>query len=425
MATNPDPAQQIKRLENELEARQMSIRQLESLLESQNWMKEHAEDALCAIRGRLEHIAESLCSQMVNDLRKESPDGISFIGHKELSASIIEGVRRQIDSLSANGRGIGDADVESENVELQHEIIRLKELVRKEKEAHEKTRQDLGKVQSTLDAALETSRNTPKPAVESDTTKVPEWLSELQLWPQFDRGMTLLRTIAETGIARRFDVSSAYGNLTGAGPQSSSIRRMITRLEKRGLLTVTTVESETVGASTQDLVRLSDRGKETCQLLFHLTPAPDEIERLLPRCKTLPRVLLVMEAAEIMRDAGYAVDLAPNPIDVPQSGRRLALAMKATFEGETAFVMVEGKDSDDGDWNRKWQDHYDAIGDSFYIVVASGKVKSRLLSNVSRWVQTNKCRLKLQMTDISAVRGKGRRGNEIWTIRRNLGGDAG
>ncbi|MCP4538088.1 MAG: hypothetical protein GY832_13180 [Chloroflexi bacterium] len=416
MVNNPDTIQQITCLENELQARQMSIRQLESLLASQNWMKEHAENARDSIRERLEHIANSLCSQMVNDLRQESPDGISQIDHKELSAWIIAAVGKQIDHLSAGGRGTGDADVESENVELQHKIIRLKESLEREKEAHRKTRQDIKHVQSALDAALATSRDTPEPAAD-----IPDWLSELQLWPKFDQGMTLLQTIAETGMVRRFDVSSAYGNSIGAGRESSFIRRMITRSQERELLTVVTVDSETVGASTQDLVQLSDQGKEACRLLFHLAPVPNEIERLLPCCQTLPRILLVLEAAELLRNAGFTVELAPYPVDVPQSDQSLALALKATFEDKPVFVMVEGKHSAVVEWNRKWQDHYDAIGDRFHVVVASEKIKSRLLSHVHRWVQKNKRGLTLRMTNISKVRGKGRRGNDIWTIRHTLG----
>lgn len=440
MATDSKPAAENARLKSELETCRMSIRQLESLLEGQNWMKEHAERARDEMRGKLENIAESLCPHMVNDLRHKHPDGMAVIEHETLADMIVADVKGQIDGLeeSASGQRARDEDVESENVRLQREITSLKRSLEEEKASRERAEQELSDVRTSLDVASKAAKNTPdtvasRSVVENserdqslDHEAVPEWLSELQHKSTYEQGIQLLRIVAETGMARRQDVANAYGNALEIAPRSSAVNRAFSRLQEWELIELITVESETSGASTQHLIRLSERGRETCRLVLRLAPAPNEIERLLPRCETLSKVLLHLEAAEILRDAGYVVDLTPDPVEVPgRPGRHFIPDVGVTLGGEASFVVIEGKDGGGEDRERKWQDYYDAVGGSFYIVAASQKVMHRIKSDVAYWAKRNGYRLKLQMTNIGDARGKGRQGNDVWILGRNLGGDGG
>ncbi len=175
-----------------------------------------------------------------------------------------------------------------------------------------------------------------------------------------------MQALAETGVSRRMVVAKMLADHLGLKPGCGSIVRTFAHLERSGWIELIEAKSKTSGAGSYHLLRLTDRGVIVCKTVLSLNPVPSQLTELLSRHQTPSRVLLVLQAADLLREAGYTVNLFPNRIALSgESGERAFMPdLAASWRGSALLILVEGKVAaeDVEQRRRKWQGYYDAAG---------------------------------------------------------------
>ena len=113
----------------------------------------------------------------------------------------------------------------------------------------------------------------------------------------------------------------------------------------------------------------TDQGRLAFWLLTNQQPQVNEYDLLLERHVSPEHTLLNLQAADVLRTAGYHVNLTPPEITLPDGGLfRPDLAM-IDDQGATHFVEVE-RDVDKNLEQRqaKWRNFYQASGGRMYVV---------------------------------------------------------
>jgi hypothetical protein len=377
---------------------EVSLRQMQTFLDAQARMIDVAQDRALEAREELERVAEALSPGMVDEKRRESPKGISHMANRELADAVIRHVKGRLAKLEA--AYVAGRDESGRHGRMAAENARLREqMARVERElaglrgrlAEEQTR-------AVLQGQDEGSPGTP--------ADLPDWMQAWQREPGYEQDLALLRTLAEAGLISRADVVRV---LEQAGVDASTLP-VFARCERLGLIALVAA-----GADGKDtLVHLTDLGRQTCQLLLDLEPA-DDPGALLARHGDPGQVLLVLEAAGLLREAGYAVDLLPDPVAL-DDGRTLVPDLAASLDARTVLVAVERNRAGAGAEPR-WADYHEATGGELYVVVPDNRTLEAVKGSILFWAGTWQ-KLALKMCDIEEVRGGGKQGDEIWTLKR-------
>ncbi len=402
-----------------------NLRQLQTLLDSQSRLRGIAEETAAETRGELERLAEALCPGVVDELRKGDPAGVAQVGARALADGIIRDVHRRLSRLGAAeaaGQSVGEMydETTAENARLRAEVSRMEqeltELRRRDEQGALHTavlQQTLEDAQRRLSDPGQPETTAPPPA---PVGAMPEWVQEWQRQQSHERDLALLGVLAETGVARRAEAAKLFGNRTGLQPGGGGVSRMFQRCARLGLIELVEAKSDVGGAGVHHLLRLTERGRDACRLLLSRDPVPSRTTELLKRHKSAAHALLNLEAGDLLRDAGYEVDLFPGQVTLPE-GRVFAPDLSASLRGRTLFVEVERETRKDArQRDRKWQNYYDATGGKFCIVVADKKALDAIKSEIMFWAGQRK--LVLWMTAIGEVKGKGKQEERVWTFKR-------
>jgi hypothetical protein len=418
---------------------EISLRQMRTFLDAQARMLDVTEDEAAEAREEIERIAEALSPGMVDEKRKASPAGTSQMTNRQLADAIIRHVKSRLRRLQAAQRGNRDADktrgqLEAENTRLREHVTRLeRELAERERLVRQEQARSATFQQALEDAhrRLGLIPGAPKPGEEGSAPgqsilppeRLPEWMQKWRREQTHERDLGLLRVLAETGVARRADAAQLFGAQEGVDPEAGSVARAFSRCSKLGLIELVEARSGTSGSSIHHLVLLTEQGRDACRLLLGLEPVPSQTAELLARHKSPEHALLNLEAADLLREAGYAVDLFPGQVRLPGEPyeRTFAPDLSASLHGRTIFVEVErGVGGGVGERDRKWRNYYQATGGEFYVIVPDHKAMEAVRGEIQYWA--NREKLVLWMSSISDVRGKGKQGDEIWTFKRGQPG---
>ena len=148
---------------------------------------------------------------------------------------------------------------------------------------------------------------------------LPEWMQVWQKTKSHSRDLELIEILAKTGSPRRSEVAAAFAKQTKVQTASGGIARLFNRCARMELIELVKAKSETIGSSTHHLVRLTVQGRDACRLLLNIEPAESQLTELLKRHKNPEHTLLNLEAADLLRSAGYTVDLFPARITLPDN----------------------------------------------------------------------------------------------------------
>jgi hypothetical protein len=416
---------------------EVSRRQMVSIMEQQGRLRDAAEAMALNTRGALERVAESLCPGLVDNYCKASPEGLSRISSLDLADAVIREVGRRLlllDATTAAGQSVNESyeslsvhasDLERENNELRVQLEEARQksdkletrLVLIEAQLEKDHRPDDEQVAVSSVAAVEDVASDVAPV---PVERLPEWMKE---WKEealqkgtYDQDREALVLLARTGLARRSAMSRALGEMWDKKPSDGTLTRLYERFERGELVIFKQALNETAGgAGKQYLLKLGDKGRDICRLMFGLVPVESQLDRLIKRHKSNEHVLLNLEAGDMLRDAGYIVDLYPAPLELP-SGSQFAPDLMASLDQRTLFVEVERITQKSADaWARKWEIIYEATGGEIYVVVANKRARGAMRGDILHCLGRRP--LTLCMTSVSEARGRGLRGRDVWIDR--------
>jgi len=404
---------------------EISIRQLRTMLSARAHLQEAAEQTAVEIEEELKRIAEALCPGLVDDARKEGPAGLEIFEASELVSDIIRDVQRRLSRLNAaeaTGRSVTEMydNMLEENIRLREDNERLNRELNETRARVERMESRMAVLQQSLESAQRRLGDASAPVLQQQTgsfspDRLPEWMQEWKQKSTYERDIALLQVLAETGAPRRLDVAKMFAAQLDIKATGGGVARAFRRTARQGLIELIEGQSGASGASGQ-LICLTEQGRDACRLLLGQEPVPSQASELLSRHKSAAHTLLNLEAADLLRDAGYEVDLFPGQVKLPDE-RLFVPDLAASLEGQTLFVEVElqaYKNAEER--NRKWRNYYDATNGEFYIVVADKSAMDALRSEILFWA--GRQRLVLWMIDVSDMKGKRKQGDDVWSYKR-------
>jgi hypothetical protein len=163
----------------------------------------------------------------------------------------------------------------------------------------------------------------------------------------------------KTGLSRRPSLKAQAAEMLGIKKAGGSLQALIMRLTDLQLIETFrpwAADGAGTGGRFPDLVRLAERGQMAYWLLTGENPSVNEYDLLLERHVSPEHTLLNLQAADVLREAGYQVNLTPPDVNLPDGGlfNRLGTDDKALL-----FVEVE-RDTDKNIEQRqaKWRNFY-------------------------------------------------------------------
>jgi hypothetical protein len=160
--------------------------------------------------------------------------------------------------------------------------------------------------------------------------------------------------------------------MLGIKKPGGSIQALISRLMDLNLIETFrpwTSEGAGTGGRFPDLIRLTDQGRLAYWLLTSQQPQENEYNLLLERHVSPEHTLLNLQAADMVREAGYQVNLTPPEISLPDGGLFRPDLVIIDDLGATHFVEVE-RDVDKNLEQRqaKWRNFYQASGGRMFVI---------------------------------------------------------
>ena len=362
----------------------------------------------------LDHLPVDELEQLVRQQVGNRLHHVQRLLNDSQAAQRVQNLRDQLEKLMAQNE-----ELQKENRQLQDQINHLET---------EKT--DLLNRLAALGAVLQEQRQTNAEqgpggaALDESAPPEPVWMATWRQAETFERDAGILKMIAETGIARRPVIEAQAAELLGIKKAGGSIQALMTRLEDLHLIErfrPWTAEGAGTGGKFPDLVRLTDQGRLAYWLLTSQQPQANEYDLLLERHVSPEHTLLNLQAADVLREAGYQVDLTPPEITLPDGGLfRPDLAI-VDDQGATHFVEVE-RDVDKNLEQRqaKWRNFYQASGSRMYVVCDNRSCMRNIRSEINYCLGNKSLAVSLtNLADLQA--GKRGEGDTIWLETRYRG----
>lgn len=241
---------------------------------------------------------------------------------------------------------------------------------------------------------------------------------ELQWWKKsrdFGRDVALLRLLAETGVPTWAEAQKLLR--TRIAPKSPS--GTFEHLEEMRLIELIEVPSRTSSTPVQHLVRLAERGTRVCRTSLHLEPVSSRLTELLARHRSPARVALIIEAADVLREADYPANVLHDQIVWSDASGTHSFTpdLVSRLHLIPIVIMVEEKiDKDIEQRHRKWQSYHDTINDEFYIVTPGAGVMRDISWEVRCWAQQNGLTIRVNVSSIDQIRKKRLYLDDVWII---------
>jgi hypothetical protein len=212
--------------------------------------------------------------------------------------------------------------------------------------------------------------------------------------------------------------------MLGIKKAGGSIQALLSRLVELKLIQIFRpweADGAGTGGRFPDLVRLTDQGRLAFWLLTNEQPQASEYELLLKRHVSPEHTLLNLLAADILRDAGYQVNLTPPEISLPDGGLFKPDLVIIDEQGSTHFVEVE-RDTDKNKEQRqaKWRKFYQASGGNLFVVCDNRTCMRNIRSEINYCLGNRALVISLtNLADLQA--GKRGEGDNVWLEARKRG----
>lgn len=274
-------------------------------------------------------------------------------------------------------------EAEAQNAQLQSRLGTAKG-------REEKLRQDLANARERVQTLhRETRRQSPKTGGEEETgSQPPSTNAAVANGELTESELKLLRVLAFEGMCRRPEIEAMLNSEHGI-PVGGTMGRLFNRLEERGLIEQARPKSEIGSGPPPMLVWLTSKGIGKCQESFGIEPLEQEGARLRARHKSTEHAYLNLVGGDILREAGYEVDLFPDPI---QGGDYLVEPdILATKDERIIIVECERYTRKDRDHRaRKWNGLAQASEllsgrKDLYVLTPNKEAKNAIISELSQW----------------------------------------
>ncbi len=362
----------------------------------------------------LDHLPVDELEQLVRQQVGNRLHHVQGLLNDSQSAQRIQNLREQFERLIAQNE-----ELQKENKQLQDRINRL--------DAEKIDLLDQLTALRAVSQEQQQENDEQEPGISAQNENDPPEPAWMAIWRQaetFERDASVLRMIAETGLARRPVIEAQAAELLGIKKAGGSLQALMTRLEDLRLIErfrPWTADGAGTGGKFPDLVRLTDQGRLAYWLLTNQQPQANEYDLLLERHVSPEHTLLNLQAADALREAGYQVDLTPPEITLPDGGLfRPDLAI-IDDQGATHFVEVE-RDVDKNLEQRqaKWRNFHQASGGRMFVVCDNRSGMRNIRSEIN-YCLGNKP-LIVSLTNLADLQtGRRGEGDSIWLEARNRG----
>ena len=301
--------------------------------------------------------------------------------------------------------------LESENFSLQSQLAALQQVRRKTPPGAEIS------PTGNREPSASGKESTPPPE--------PEWMEKWRQAETFERDAGILKMIGETGLARRPLIEAQTAEKLGIKKAGGSIHALLDRLEDQSLIEFYRPwdgKGAGSGGKFPDLARLTEQGRLAYWLLTGQQPAVNEYELLLKRHVSPEHTLLNLQVADILREAGYQVNLTPPDITLPDGGLFKPDLVLLDRQGVTLFVEVErdtGKNIEQR--QSKWRNFYQASGARLFVVSDNRSGMRNIRSEINYCLGNQPGTISLSnLAELLA--GKRGEGDSIWLeVKHNRG----
>jgi hypothetical protein len=250
----------------------------------------------------------------------------------------------------------------------------------------------------------------------------PDWMMVWRQSETFERDARILTRIGETGLARRPLIEAQAAEMLGIKKAGGSIQALLSRLGDLKLIE-TFRPWEANGAGTggrfPDLVRMAERGQMAYWLLTGQQTAVNEYDLLLERHVSPEHTVLNLQAGDMLREAGYKVNLTPPDVNLPDGGLFKPDLVLIDGQGAVLFVEVE-RDTDKNIEQRqaKWRNFHQASGGRMFVVCDNRSCMRNIRSEINYCL--GKKPLVVSLTNLADLQtGKRGDGDSVWLEARN------
>jgi hypothetical protein len=416
----------------------ITLENLRQLLSIQTGLREQAETRWQSAQRALVGLLEACAPEEV-DRRLKDGQPVDSLPVDELEELLRRCLaeRLRLASLSNGTPGASAAQQqarlakqEQQLQQAQEENARLQarlEALQREREALQARLAALEQVHAArpVDPALAPRLDQPPLAPPGEgSAPVPGWMAAWRVTETFERDAGILAMLGETGLARRPLIEARAAELLGIKKAGGSIQALLARLAELGLVESNRpweAEGAGSGGRLPDLLRLTERGELAYWLLSNRRAAANEFDRLLPLHVSPEHTLLNLQAADMLREAGYQVDVSPPEITLPDGGLfRPDLVIRAS-DGVTHFVEVERETHKNLEARQaKWRNFYQASGGRLYVVCDNRSCMRAVRSEINYCLGNRP--LVVSLTNLADLQtGKRGEGDSVWLESRSRG----
>ena len=245
----------------------------------------------------------------------------------------------------------------------------------------------------------------------------PDWMMAWRQSETFERDARILTRIGETGLARRPLIEAQAAEMLGIKKAGGSIQALLSRLVELKLIETFrpwNLDGAGTGGRFPDLVRLAERGQMAYWLLTGGQPKINEYDLLLERHVSPEHTLLNLQAADVLKEAGYQVNLTPPDVNLPDGGLFKPDLVLIDEQGTLLFVEVE-RDTDKNIEQRqsKWRNFYQASGGRLFVVCDNRSCMRNIRSEINYCLGNKTSSISLtNLVELQA--GKRGEGDSIW-----------
>ncbi|MEW6402837.1 MAG: hypothetical protein AB1649_13625 [Chloroflexota bacterium] len=258
----------------------------------------------------------------------------------------------------------------------------------------------------------------------NDKPPEPDWMVAWRQAETFDRDSRILMMLGKTGLSRRPVIEAQAAEMFGIKKAGGSLQALITRLTDLQLIETFrpwAADGAGTGGRFPDLVRLAERGQMAYWLLAGENPGMNEYDLLLERHVSPEHTLLNLQAADVLREAGYQVNLIPPDVNLPDGSLFKPDLVLIDEQGALLFVEVE-RDTDKNIEQRqaKWRNFYQASGGKMFVVCDNRSCMRNIRSEINYCLGNKPLVVSLtNLADLQA--GKRGEGNSVWLEARKRG----
>ncbi len=256
------------------------------------------------------------------------------------------------------------------------------------------------------------------PEKTNDKPPEPDWMIAWRQTETFDRDSRILIMFGKTGLSRRPVIEAQAAEMFGIKKAGGSLQALITRLTELQLIETFrpwAADGAGTGGRFPDLVRLAERGQTAYWLLTGENPSVNEYDLLLERHVSSEHTLLNLQAADVLREAGYQVNLTPPDVNLPDGGLFKPDLVLIDEQGSLLFVEVE-RDTDKNIEQRqaKWRNFHQASGGKMFVVCDNRSCMRNIRSEIN-YCLGNMAVVVVSLTNLADLQaGKRGEGDNIW-----------